>query len=161
MSCRFCLSFVELAIEKSIQQAKAREAQELKQRVESCKNTTLDDLTLGLVQYKYLGLDFAKGPDDSLQIVFSHLHPSQPTYDSSTTYSFYLRVDPDTDAYRIDACLPPIVPPDTIQTLLDELNAADEAGDPQSLSRFVRNMRQAFVQNIVVTDIDATTGTTA
>lgn len=47
-------------MEESKQNLRAREARSLKERVQEAKQTTVDDLTRGIVNYKYLGLDFQK-----------------------------------------------------------------------------------------------------
>jgi hypothetical protein len=47
-------------VEEANQRARAQEARSLKDRVKEAKQTTVDDLTRGIVNYKYLGLDFEK-----------------------------------------------------------------------------------------------------
>jgi hypothetical protein len=43
--------------------SKAEEARHHKARVEDSKKTTIDDLTRGIINYKYLGFDFVKAPN--------------------------------------------------------------------------------------------------
>ena len=50
----------ELELEESKHRARAVEIRALKERVQDAKRTTVDDLTRGIVNYKYLGLDFEK-----------------------------------------------------------------------------------------------------
>jgi hypothetical protein len=40
---------------------------EKKRAVEETKKTTIDDLTRGVVNYKYLGLDFQKAENEQLR----------------------------------------------------------------------------------------------
>ena len=55
-------------MEESKQRKRADEVRILKQRVEEAKQTTVDDLTKGIVNYKHLGLDFEKtGVDNELR----------------------------------------------------------------------------------------------
>ena len=45
------------------------QTQQLKDATEAAKQTTVDDLTRGIVNYKYLGLDFEKADNDRLRYV--------------------------------------------------------------------------------------------
>ena len=47
-------------MEEAKQRARAEEARNLKEKVKEAKKTTIDDLTRGIVNYQYLGLDFEK-----------------------------------------------------------------------------------------------------
>ena len=49
------------------EQSKADKVVEQKTQVEEAKRTTVDDLTRGIVNYKFLGLDFEKAHDDRLR----------------------------------------------------------------------------------------------
>ena len=51
---------LDVQVEEIKQRAQADEARLLKERVREAKKTTIDDLTRGLVNYKYTGLDFEK-----------------------------------------------------------------------------------------------------
>lgn len=53
----------ELQEEELAQRSKAEEARQHKERVEESKKTTVDDLTRGIINYKYLGFDFVKAPN--------------------------------------------------------------------------------------------------
>jgi hypothetical protein len=55
----------EIQLEQSKHEARAKEARELKERVKESKQTTVDDLTRGIVNYKYLGLDFEKADGEN------------------------------------------------------------------------------------------------
>jgi hypothetical protein len=59
------LSNIEIQLEESKQRARAQEAQALKERVKEAKKTTVDDLTRGIINYKYLGLDFEKSEGEN------------------------------------------------------------------------------------------------
>ncbi len=50
--------FLDIAIEESKHRIRAHDARALKEQAEEAKRTTVDDLTRGVVNYKYLGLDF-------------------------------------------------------------------------------------------------------
>jgi hypothetical protein len=50
----------DIEVEEAKQRARAEEARVLMERVQEAKRTTVDDLTRGIVNYKYLGLDFEK-----------------------------------------------------------------------------------------------------
>lgn len=47
-------------MEEAKQRERAQSAKALKAKVEESKRTTVDDLTRGVVNYKFTGLDFAK-----------------------------------------------------------------------------------------------------
>ena len=53
-------AFVDVEAEEAKQNTRAQEARALKERVKEAKQTTVDDLTRGIVNYKHLGLDFEK-----------------------------------------------------------------------------------------------------
>jgi hypothetical protein len=55
----------EIQLEQSKHEARSKEARELKERVKESKQTTVDDLTRGIVNYKYLGLDFEKADGEN------------------------------------------------------------------------------------------------
>ena len=54
------LVFSEISIEEKEQRERALQARALKAKVEEAKKTTVDDLTKGVVNYKFTGLDFEK-----------------------------------------------------------------------------------------------------
>jgi hypothetical protein len=56
-----------LRAEHTREQARAKEAVQLKQKIEASKATTVNDLTRGIVNYKYLGLDFEKAEQERLR----------------------------------------------------------------------------------------------
>jgi hypothetical protein len=56
-----------LKLQEQKERARADEATEMKKKVEEAKQTTVDDLTRGIVNYKFLGLDFQKAQDNRLK----------------------------------------------------------------------------------------------
>ena len=58
--------YAELKKEEAQEQARAAEVRSKKQLAEESKDTTLDDLTRGIINYKYLGLAFEKGENNEL-----------------------------------------------------------------------------------------------
>lgn len=55
----------DIMLEESKQRMRAEEARALKKQAEEAKKTTVDDLTKGIVNYKYLGLDFEKTDEEN------------------------------------------------------------------------------------------------
>ena len=53
--------------EEELEEARAAEVRAKKHLAEESKNTTVDDLTRGIVNYKYLGLDFEKAENQKLR----------------------------------------------------------------------------------------------
>ena len=58
-------TFSEIEQEESKCLTRAQEARDLKNRVKESKQTTIDDLTRGIVNYKHLGLDFQKAEGEN------------------------------------------------------------------------------------------------
>jgi hypothetical protein len=54
-------------MERAHQKERAQKARKTKANIELCKRTTVDDLTQGIVNYKYLGLDFEKADNERLR----------------------------------------------------------------------------------------------
>lgn len=52
--------FAEITIEEEKQRQRAQKARSLKAKVKEDKKTTVDDLTRGIINYKFTGLDFVK-----------------------------------------------------------------------------------------------------
>jgi hypothetical protein len=53
--------------EEADYQLRAADVRDMKAKVEEAKKTTVDDLTRGIVNYKYLGLDFEKAEGNKLR----------------------------------------------------------------------------------------------
>jgi exonuclease VII large subunit len=58
---------IELKLVEKKERARADQASDMKQQLEEAKQTTVDDLTRGIVNYKFLGLDFEKAHDNRLK----------------------------------------------------------------------------------------------
>jgi hypothetical protein len=56
-------------MERAHQKELAQKARKTKANIELSKRTTVDDLTQGIVNYKYLGLDFEKAENERLRYV--------------------------------------------------------------------------------------------
>jgi hypothetical protein len=54
-------------VEEAKHRDRADETSDLKKKIEEAKQTTVDDLTRGVLNYKFLGLDFEKAEDDRLK----------------------------------------------------------------------------------------------
>ena len=88
MSC----STTELKMEHSEAKNAASKARRLKK--EASQVTTIDDLTRGIVNYKYLGLDFEKAGENNLryehmQATNSSVHPSLYEYSCLKDFLFF------------------------------------------------------------------------
>ena len=99
----------------------------------------LNELTKGVLMYKFLGLEFMRAEDDRLSIKFTHLDPE----DWEREFSFLVSLGAD-DAYRVDGCTPQVEPA-SLAALLAQLNAPNEE-DPMEFPGFVVEMRRRFAQ---------------
>ncbi|CAJ1914797.1 unnamed protein product [Cylindrotheca closterium] len=127
----------EISLENEKQRLRAEEARSLKNRVLEAKQTTVDDLTRGILYYKYLGLDFEKTEgENELRFIFTQLDPEVPT----RQFSFVLQVDRN-DKYEISNCEPSV---DAI-VLVDVTHRLNRADDYMYLAQ---RMRQAFVETL-------------
>lgn len=112
----------------------ATEAQNAKLRVEEAKMVTVEDLSLGVLKYRRLGLNFERVTDNTLKFVFTQIDPSDP----ERKFFFVLSASADDELYEILECHPPLRS-GTLLTLVDDLNASSD------ISGFVRRMRRGFV----------------
>lgn len=70
------LHLAEITVEEKEHRQRAQEARALKAKVEEAKRTTVDDLTKGVVNYKFTGLDFEKtSVDNELRCVEENVDP--------------------------------------------------------------------------------------
>ncbi|KAI2504272.1 Chromosome segregation protein Spc25 [Fragilaria crotonensis] len=125
------LTVEELREEERLCRIKAEEAMDHKARVEESKNTTVDDLTRGIINYKYLGFDFVKAKGNGLRFSFTQLDAGDP----KRCFSFVLTANAD-DVYEVDECRD--LDEDTLDRLVKQLNESDD------LSAFMLGMRRAF-----------------
>ncbi|CAN0037503.1 unnamed protein product [Phaeothamnion confervicola] len=110
------------------------------------KEQEINDLTRGVVFFKYLGLEFEHagtgGEDEEafLRLIFTQIDPEDP----NRRFAFTVRVDA-SDAYHVANAAPP-VPEEVVAPLLAELNATND------FSGFVRAMRRFFVSTTAFGD---------
>jgi len=129
----------DTAMEENKQCARADEVRALKERVREAKQMTVDDLTRGIVNYKYLGMDFEKTKiENELRFFFSRLDPKDP----ARQFSFVLQVD-DGDKYEIADCQPSI-DAGSLFEITQRLNTNDD------MSFLVRKMRRAFAESLAL-----------
>mmetsp|Transcript_774 Transcript_774/g.1211 ORF Transcript_774/g.1211 Transcript_774/m.1211 type:complete len:250 (+) Transcript_774:116-865(+) len=126
----------ELKRKEIEKKSRAEQARDTKHKVEETKRTTVDDLTRGVVNYKYLGLDFVKAEGNRLRFNFTQIDAGEPL----RPFSFILDID-DEDSYVVEDCQPPIADI-TLLPLLTELNETND------LSPFLRAMRMAFSERV-------------
>lgn len=121
--------------EGSIYRIKAEEARRKKMLVKEAKQTTIDDLTRGVLYYNKLGLDFERA-GNRLRFNFTQVDHDDP----KRGFSFALDVN-ENDIYEVDECNPPLRA-STITSLIDALNTSGNTNP--DFSTFVRGMRNAF-----------------
>eukprot|EP00526_Cylindrotheca_closterium_P016117 CAMPEP_0113635930 /NCGR_PEP_ID=MMETSP0017_2-20120614/18740_1 /TAXON_ID=2856 /ORGANISM="Cylindrotheca closterium" /LENGTH=265 /DNA_ID=CAMNT_0000546753 /DNA_START=45 /DNA_END=842 /DNA_ORIENTATION=+ /assembly_acc=CAM_ASM_000147 len=127
----------EISLEEEKQRFRAEDARALKKRVQEAKQTTVDDLTRGILHYKHLGLDFEKTEgENEIRFTYSQLDPEVPT----RLFSFVLQVDKN-DKYEIYDCKPSV----DATILLDVTDRLNRADDYMYLAR---RMRQAFAETL-------------
>ncbi|GAX17091.1 kinetochore protein Spc25, fungi type [Fistulifera solaris] len=112
---------------------RAVEVRRQKQETEMSKETTIDDLTRGIINYKYLGLDFERVPDDKLRFCFTQLDPSNPSR------KFWFEMD----VTELDCSIPNCEPPIRSETREQLVQAFNKNEDMQE---FVLGMRRAFLE---------------
>eukprot|EP00536_Pseudo-nitzschia_multiseries_P003346 jgi/Psemu1/301924/fgenesh1_kg.51_\ len=126
----------DVSLEESKQRIRASDAAALKRQVEESKNTTIDDLTRGVINYKKMGVDFQRtGKDGELQFKFDHVDVNDP----SRPFSFTLFLNDD-DYYGVSDCDPKI-DPEALANILAETNASSDRDNMPTLARL---MRRAF-----------------
>lgn len=114
---------------KALQLAKEAKIREME--------SSLNELTRGVVLYKFLGLEFQRAENDQLLIRFTHLDPA--SWEREFVFRVGLGAD---DAYRVDGCRPELAP-EHLARLLAKLNAPNEV-DAMEFPGFVVEMRRAF-----------------
>ena len=132
---------VEMKKDETVQMARAEEARKSKQKAEALKDQNVEDLTVGMVLYKRLGLTFEKGDNGSLRFVFTQIDRNVP----DRPFTFKLCVN-DVALYEIKECSPPLSA-GLILRLVDALNESHE-GSTDGFSTFVLGMRNAFKETI-------------
>jgi hypothetical protein len=123
--------------EEKVAFAKAEEVRKSKERIENAKKVTVEDLTIGLVKYRELGLDFVKAEDSgALMFQFTKIDPM----DMNRVFEFTIKITED-DLYSVEECNPAL-DDKVVMKLVDELNRTED------YPFFLRGMRKAFQQSI-------------
>jgi len=128
----------EVLVKEKKARQQAQEVRAKKMEIEAQRGMTMEDLTKGLLNYKYTGLAFQKGDNGALNFKFTkidHDHPDKP-------FTFALILDPDTDLYQLTDCNPRLDQND-IDEVLNVLNA-----DKHGFNGLVVRMRKLFKETL-------------
>lgn len=109
-----------------------KEHEEKKASLERAYN----DLTLGIRNFSFLGLDLQKAHGNRMTFVFTQIDPTNP----SKQFYFQFYVD-DTDQYKMGECCP-LISPSTIESIIRTLN------EDNDITRFTVSMRREFVKMV-------------
>lgn len=132
-----CKSLLAAQDAEKVAFAKAEKVRKSKERIENAKKITVEDLTMGLVKYRGLGLDFVKSEESgALMFQFTKIDP----LDVNRVFEFILKVTED-DLYSVEECNPDL-DEKVVMRLVDELNRTND------YPCFMRGMRKAFQQSI-------------
>jgi len=123
--------------EEKVAFTKAETVRKAKERAEKAKQITVEDLTIAVVKYRELGLDFVKGEGTDLQFAFTKIDPN----DHDRVFSFFLQITDD-ELYQVKECCPQLEDK-VVMGFVDELNRCDD------YPSFMRGMRKAFKDSIV------------
>ncbi|KAL7475728.1 hypothetical protein ACHAW6_001635 [Cyclotella cf. meneghiniana] len=127
----------ELLAEQSHQQTLAEATRSKKVQLAEMKNTTVEDLTKGLLNYKYVGLGFERvGVEGDLLFKFTRLDPT----DLLRPFSFILTLRQN---YELSSCDPPLDKKKTDE-LLSILNSDADNG----FMYFLVGMRKLFKETL-------------
>eukprot|EP00566_Odontella_aurita_P015875 CAMPEP_0113545258 /NCGR_PEP_ID=MMETSP0015_2-20120614/11163_1 /TAXON_ID=2838 /ORGANISM="Odontella" /LENGTH=286 /DNA_ID=CAMNT_0000445607 /DNA_START=144 /DNA_END=1004 /DNA_ORIENTATION=+ /assembly_acc=CAM_ASM_000160 len=119
--------------EESVQKIRAEEVRSRKQQVSELKEQTVEDLTVGALKYRALGLTFTRSAErNSLRFSFVQIDREEP----SRKFEFTLCVNGE-EEWDVEECDPPLRA-GSIMRLVDELNGEGDIG------MFVRGMRKEF-----------------
>ena len=123
--------------EEKVVFAKAEEVRKAKERIENAKKITVEELTIGLVKYRELGLDFVKSENSgALMFQFTKIDP----VNVNRVFQFTLKITED-DLYLVEECDPEL-DDKVVMRLVDELNRTED------YPYFMRGMRKAFQQSL-------------
>ncbi len=95
-----------------------------------------NDLTLGIRNFLWLGLDLQKAPGNSMRFVFTQVDPKTPARE----FSFQMFVD-ESDTYQLLDCSPAL-PSTTLAQIMNTLNQDND------ITRFTVSMRREFVRHM-------------
>jgi Chromosome segregation protein Spc25 len=141
-------------------------AQRNAQSVTAAKDMTVQDLTRGILNYKYLGLDFQKAEPDRLRCVisnwticflprFSFVLPSKIVLFSNVCSFTFTQLDPNHPDHEYSFCL--AATEDDLYSVVDCQPAQSQAvlddlivplNETNDMMAFVRSMRHMFLQHI-------------
>merc|ERR1719356_72516 len=125
----------DVLLKETAMRQKADKTQERKKVAEAARGVTVQELTKGLLNYKFTGLSFAQGGEkSSLDFTFNRLDPA----DELRKFTFTVSLD-ETKNYQLSNCNPSL---DKIKTrqLVDQLNLDGKEG----FSDFTIDMRKLF-----------------
>lgn len=123
----------DAAKEESSQRLRAEEVRSRKQQVSELKEQTVEDLTVGVLKYRALGLTFTRAAErNNLRFSFVQIDREDP----GRAFEFTLCVNGE-EEWEVDECEPPLRAGGVVR-LVDELNGSGDIG------RFVRGMRKEF-----------------
>ena len=131
------IHFVATKEEEKVAFTKAEQVRKSKERIEKSKQVTVEDLTIGLVKYRELGLDFVRCDENgALKFQFTKIDVS----DVDRIFGFTLKITND-DLYVVDDC-EPYLDDDVVMKLANELNETED------YPYFMRGMRRAFQESL-------------
>lgn len=120
--------------EEKVTFAKAEQVRKSKERIEKAKQITVEELTIGLVKYRELGLDFVKSENTgALMFQFTKIDHEN----ADRVFEFTLKITDEEDLYLVEDCLPEL-DDRVVMRLADELNRTED------YPFFMRGMRRAF-----------------
>ena len=116
----------------------AEQVRKSKERIEKAKQVTVEELTIGLVKYREIGLDFVKGEGSALNFNFTKIDHR----DEERMFSFTLLISEEDDLYRVEDCCP-VLGEEVVMRLVDELNRTED------YPSFMRGIRRAFKDSVM------------
>jgi len=123
--------------EEKVAFTKAEQVRKSKERIEKAKLISVEELTIGLVKYRELGLDFIKSEDSgALMFHFTKIDHR----DADRVFEFTLKIT-DEDLYLVENYLPDLEER-VVLKLVDELNLTED------YPFFMRGMRRAFKDSL-------------
>eukprot|EP00578_Thalassiosira_sp_NH16_P008205 CAMPEP_0181111216 /NCGR_PEP_ID=MMETSP1071-20121207/19153_1 /TAXON_ID=35127 /ORGANISM="Thalassiosira sp., Strain NH16" /LENGTH=241 /DNA_ID=CAMNT_0023195087 /DNA_START=19 /DNA_END=744 /DNA_ORIENTATION=+ len=128
----------EVLAEEADVRGKADKVRARKEEIEMARGVTVEDLTKGLLNYRYTGLTFELGGKGALRFKFTKLDPE----DHSRKFTYTLSMD-DNNEYQLSDVNPTLDEKQT-NSLLDDLNADHKNG----FNTFVVGIRKLFKKTI-------------
>jgi len=129
----------DVLVKETAMRQKADKTRERKEAAEAARGVTLEDLTKGLLNYKFTGLSFARGGEKGiLDFKFTKVDPA----DESRHFSFTVYLDEDND-YQLSNCNPSLGKTKT-RPLVDQLNLDGKEG----FNSFTIGIRKLFKETV-------------